>query len=414
MKHAGFLLLGIVCLCGCGISVPLKPMPVIYGPGKLNLCSMIPEERRTTSVPIYYATDRKSHGPADNCEYGNDIDSSLHFGVSTIKLGDKKTTWNDICKASSGGDSKLEFTLANSSDYPNPAAFCDAINRQLATTPNHEVSIYVHGYYTAFETAVTVLGKMFHCSARRGVMVTFSWPARQNMYLYKEDLKRGLASAHYLADLIELIADHTNAENINLLAYSAGAPCATDALLELRKRHKDETPDQLAKRLRIGNVIYAASDLDLDTFGRKQLVELKQLAQYVIVYISHEDLVLGAAAMLGGGSRLGNPDVKEFTKEEQEAAAKDPQIQIIDVSDVPGPQGFGGVAGHYYWYANDWVMTDVVVAFRWQLSPDQRGLYRKPGMARWNFPKDYPQKVTNAVKGLLPPTTMPSNPSTRP
>ena len=43
-------------------------------------------------------------------------------------------------------------------------------------------------------------------------------------------------------------------------------------------------------------------------------------------------------------------------------------LQVIDVSDVPGPQGFGGVAGHYYWYSNDWVMTDVLVTFRWQMT----------------------------------------------
>jgi esterase/lipase superfamily enzyme len=245
-------------------------------------------------------------------------------------------------------------------------------------------------------------------------MICFSWPARQNLFLYDGDVGRARASAHYLADLIEQIAVNTNAENINVLSYSAGATCATDALLELRKRHQDQTPEQLAKSLRIGNVIYAASDIDLVTFGREQIVQLKQLAQHVVVYISDNDTILGLSSLFSGGaSRLGRPDVTKFTKEEQEAVAKDPQIQVVDVSDVPGPQGFGGLGGHYYWYSNDWVMTDVLVSFRWQISPDQRGLYHKPGMSRWYFPKDYPEKVTAAVKHLTLPTTAPASDQSR-
>jgi hypothetical protein len=50
-------------------------------------------------------------------------------------------------------------------------------------------------------------------------------------------------------------------------------------------------------------------------------------------------------------------------------------------------------------------MTDILVSFRWQISPDQRGLYHKPGMSRWYFPNDYPEKVAAAVKHLTLPTT---------
>ena len=408
MKRAGVFF--IVVLCGCDISTHLKPMPVIYGPGRLDLCSIIPQERRASALQVFYATNRQSDGPANNCEYGNDVDSSLHLGVSTVQMGDKKTNWDEICRASAGQDGDPTLKLTNSTEYSDSAPFFDAINQQLALSPNHEVNIYVHGFFTSFNVAVEVLGKMLHCSARRGVMVCFSWPARQSMLVYASDLERGRASAHYLADLIEQIAAHTRAENINLLAYSAGAPCLTDALLELRKRHADQTPDQLKTTLRIGVIIYAASDLDTETFSRQQIVQLKQLAQFVVVYVSEDDVVLGLAGFMSGGSRLGHPDTTQFTKAEQEAVAKDPQIQVIDVRDVPGPQGFGGVAGHYYWYANDWVMTDVVVNFRWQISPDQRGLYHKPGMSRWYFPKDYPDKITAAVKRFAMPTTAPANP----
>jgi hypothetical protein len=53
-------------------------------------------------------------------------------------------------------------------------------------------------------------------------------------------------------------------------------------------------------------------------------------------------------------------------------------------------------------------MTDVLVSFCWQIHPDQRGLYHKPGRSRWYFPKDYPHKVTAAVKRLMPAATPPA------
>jgi len=412
---AAVLALGVVMLCGCDVKTGLKPMPVIYGPRGLDLCSIIPESRRTSDVQVFYATDRKPKGPADHRIYENDVDASVHLGVSNVQmqLDKKAASWDDICRASgnASGDEKIDpiFSLSNSSDFSDPAAFYEAINQQLALTPNHEVNIYVHGFFTKFDVAMETLGKMMHCSGRRGVMVCFSWPARQSMLLYASDIERGRASGPYLADLIEQLAANTNAENINILSYSVGAVCATNGLLELRKRHADLTPEQLAKKFRIGNIIYAASDIDLESFARKQIVQLKELCQHVVIYVSANDSVLQLASFARGATRLGHPDLAKFTKQEQEAVAKDPQIQVVDVSDVPGPQGFGGFGGHYYWYSNDWVMTDVLVSLRWQISPDQRGLYRKYGMSRWSFPKDYPERVTAAVKHLAMPTTAPAS-----
>jgi esterase/lipase superfamily enzyme len=407
----------IVALSGCDIDTRLKPLPVIYGPGRLDLCSIIPESRRTCDMEMLYVTDRKPEGPADHRTYGNDVDSSLHLGIATVHMGEKGGTWEDLCRATSGKDSDKDidpiFNLTKTTELSCAAPMWAAINQQIALSPNHEVNVYVHGFFTKFDVAVELLAKLMHCSARRGVMVCFSWPARQNLLNYGADVERARASSHYLADLIEQIAANTNAENINVLSYSVGATCATDALVELRKRHKDQTPEQLAKTLRIGNVLYAASDIDTATFGREQIVQIKQLAQHVVIYMSENDSILNFTSFMSSGdSRLGRPDITKFTKQEQEAVAKDPQIQVIDVSDVPGPQGFGGLGGHYYWYSNDWVLTDILVGLRWQITPDQRGLYHKPGMSRWYFPKDYPDKVTAAVKHLAMPTTLPtSNPS---
>src|SRR5678810_1011462 len=74
------LLLGIVIIapCGCDIQTRLKPMPVIYGPGRVDLGSIIPETHRTRDLQVFYATNRKPHGPTSRPTYGNEVDASLH------------------------------------------------------------------------------------------------------------------------------------------------------------------------------------------------------------------------------------------------------------------------------------------------------------------------------------------------
>jgi hypothetical protein len=167
-------------------------------------------------------------------------------------------------------------------------------------------------------------------------------------------------------------------------------------------------------------VIFAASDLDLKTFARGQIQQIAELGDGgVVIYVNKNDAALGIAALGAGNSRLGRPDMSEvgLTRAELERATANPRLQMIDVTDVPGPHAAsGGIGGHGYWYANDRIMTDVLVSLRWQVPAEQRGLYRKPGKGVWSFPKDYPAKITAAVRrlGSAPPTTAPTTAPTQP
>jgi esterase/lipase superfamily enzyme len=409
-------------LLGCG-GTKLKPMPVIYGPERNNLCEWIPESRRSPDVKVFYATNRTGSGRADDREYHNGVDDKLHVGTAVVRAGGAKGTWEQLCRDSSGKGGNPTFKMTRATELASlggkaaadPAIagepFYRAIDEQLAISPNKQVNIYVHGFRTNMAMDVETQAKLLHCMGRRGVVVCFIWPARQNLLLYGADVDRGMKSAPYLTDLIQLIAEHTNAERINLLGYSCGSAVTTKALCDLRDRYAGETPQQLSKRLRIGNVILAASDIDLKTFARDQLEQLKDLSDNVVIYIAQNDMALGISSLSYGASRLGRPDVSKLklTKAQLEEAAKDTSLQVIDVSDVPGPHASGGgFGGHGYWYANSWIMTDLLVMLRWQVTAEQRGLYQKPGLARWFFPKDYPKRINEAIYGFIQPTTAPA------
>jgi esterase/lipase superfamily enzyme len=414
-------LLLVVVLSGCGSHTSLQPMPVIYGPGRADLCSLIPESKRTSELQVFYATNRAAKGPANNREYTNKVDERLRLGVATVQMGNRDATWDEICRASSGKGGNPVMRMTRAAEFgrlgdASADAFVEAIDRQLALSNNRQVNVYIHGFRTNVDLEVEVLAKLAHCSGRRGAFVCFAWPSRQSLFLYGQDVRRGKQSAHHLADLLELIAGRTQAERINLLGYSCGAAAMTEALVQLRNRYPDATPEELSHQLRIGNVILAASDIDLKTFARSQLVRLQDLAENVVIYIADNDAALGLASFGYGASRLGRPNVAKLnlTQAQLEEAARDTSLQVVDVSDVPGKHASGGgFGGHGYWYANSWIMTDLLVDLRWQIPAAQRGLVRRSGKARWYFPKDYPARVTEAVRRQLrPATTLPTSPAT--
>lgn len=78
----------------------------------------------------------------------------------------------------------------------------------------------------------------------------------------------------------------------------------------------------------------------------------------------------------------------------------DPRFQAIDVSDVCGAHEMGGMRGHGYWYANDWIATDVALALRFPIAPAKRCLVRAGPRHAWKFPDGYPDCIAAVDCGV--------------
>jgi esterase/lipase superfamily enzyme len=75
-----------------------------------------------------------------------------------------------------------------------------------------------------------------------------------------------LRTVPVFAKFLELLAQHTNARYIDVLAYSAGAQVLSPALAALRAKHASDEEGALRKRFRLGEIYYAAPDFDFRTF----------------------------------------------------------------------------------------------------------------------------------------------------
>lgn len=398
--------IAIVLICittGCSSSE--WPTPVVFRDGRVDPCARVPEAEQTNRVNLFYATSRRPTGSAMKPTYSNDVSNDLTLGASTVQLGDDDMTFRRLCAISAGKEkvSKMPMTITQMSEVgklgqsAQEQAWADAINRQLDRTPNKQVNIYVHGCCTDLEPELKGVAPFQQFLGRGGAMIVFSWPSRQAIRLYGGDVDRARESGAQLARLIEYLAKNTKVERINILAYSAGGNAMNQGLIKLRESHAGSDAAALQRELKVGNAVFAGSEIDVQGFARKDLQRFLDLAHDVTIYISDKDSALKLASMFGGGGdRLGAANTDALTREELERLASIQTLHVIDISSVPGPHETDGMKGHGYWYGNEWIMSDILMIFRWNLSPDQRGLTRTPG-GKWVFPQDYPSRATQAV-----------------
>ena len=405
--------LGVFSLClalvGCATVEPhLMPTPAVLKDPRLDFAPAVRAELRSTRLPVFYATTRAPVATGEPGHYGNAASDGVTLGVASVRLGEPGWSWDQLIasdRASSierpraGAVERVE-EFGKSSDAES--RFVAAINAQLAKTANQELVLYVHGYRVTFDEVAVQMGSFAHYLGH-GAMVTFQWPTGLNFWNYVTDCPR---AERYIPDIERLIAllPRTKAEKINILAYSCGSPLLGAALANLRARHPAEGREQLAKRYRLGNVIFAASDVDLKTFASDYMPPILDLAQQLIVYASRNDRALGFSSLIAGASRLGKPNIADLTPHQLEAfAAVDSRFHAIDVSDVRGAHEMGGMKGHGYWYANEWISTDITLSLRHPIPPAQRCLVIVPGTKRtWKFSDDYPQCVAQRLLDAYP------------
>ena len=402
----------IVTIAGCASEPHLMPTPAVFKDERLDFAPALPAELRSTRLPVFYATTRAPVPAGEPGHYANSHGDGVTLGVADVRLGEPGWTWSDLAASDRTNtieqerpgvvEGVQELGKAGADGTPGDAErrFLAAIDAQLAKARNHELVLYVHGYRVTFDEVAVLMGSFAHYLGH-GAMVTFQWPTGQYFWNYLTDCPR---AERYVPDIERLIAllARSSAEKITVIAYSCGSPLLGAALARLRARHPEEGRAELARRYRLGNVIFVASDVDLKTFAREHVPPSLDLAQQLIVYASRNDRALGFSSLMAGASRLGKPDIADLTPEELERLAADPRFQVIDVSEVRGAHEMGGMKGHGYWYANEWIATDVTISLRYPIPPERRCLVNSPGTRVWRLPENYPECVAERLLAAFP------------
>jgi len=285
------LLAVVGALGGCATTTyHLMATPVVYKDPRLDIVSQIPESERSTRLTDFFATRRAPVPQGGAGHYGNDEAEAMRLGVARVQLGEPGWTYQQLSAAAVTSTAKkpllgqVETVEELGTVGAGPARtdaereFVVRIDAHIARTNNPEVVMYVHGYRATFDEVVVMMGSL-SAYLQNGAVVAFAWPTGQRFWDYLTDCPRAEGYAPDVARMIALLAE-TKARYVNLLAYSCGSPVLANALAQLRARHPEQ---DRAKRYRIGNVIFVASDIDLKTFAREHVPAIMALAQQASV-----------------------------------------------------------------------------------------------------------------------------------
>ena len=410
--------LNLVALAGCSSKTYLMPTPTVYTHPDWNPFADVPPSLQGDEVSVLYVTDRlPEEQTEDHWEYGYQRSRSAAFGEAVVQIGDG-LSWDDLVEASRARNRSRELELnvtatrelARFAPTPPTLVITDAqlashelppvdpaqadaerrfkedIAARLARTPRKEVFIYVHGFNNSLDDAVLTTAELWHFLGREGVPICYTWPAGVGLFkAYQYTLASTQFTIYHFKQMLRLIASCPEVEKVHIIAHSRGTAVATDALRELHLEIRGTADTK--KTLKLGTIVLAAADLDLDVVIQRLATErIGRAVEHTVIYISSHDTALGFSAWLFGGGRLGDIDFKLFAPEEIAALRGSRRVQFIDAR----VKKLG--LGHSYFYANPAVSSDLVLLLRYQLLPGAE--YGRPlgvtDVGLWIVDDDYP------------------------
>lgn len=419
-------LITIVLLAiGCGSS-KLMPTPSILHQGIADPFADTPEELQSTIATVFVAAPRV---PAENPRKPDDFYSTersreVRLARAEVDLA-RGMTWDELVEASLTEDrrrqprtrvSSLEEygTLWNSHwptefraseagwnfdgiDRAPAEQFARDINEQLGLTTRNDVTVYVHGFNTKLGKNLIIAAEFWHFMGREGAVISFDWPSRGSMFSYQKDKANGEVAIRQLRVLLEFLANETDAERINILAHSAGTRVVLQALLQLALIHRDKSDEDLRRTTKIGRVVFAAPDMDLDVAISATVDGARRVTEALTGYASTRDKALGFSEGIFGAPRLGT----SIGKLRPEEAAYMAKVNSPWVDATNAQRRFSSFTGHSYYRNNPLVASDILIFLASGADGAERGLVRSTETGFLEFTEDHEERLPQIARDLV-------------
>ncbi|TGE01307.1 alpha/beta hydrolase [Methylobacterium nonmethylotrophicum] len=273
LARLGFSALASLSLGGClGEGLLGEPLPERQSALDVSPVLLVATTRRPADPagrPPYF-TDQRGRGLAFASVRLSAPDRSLIGKVSSVVTGDWRIAASP--RVVTGPEAATAFAEA-------------ALGR--------DVLIYVHGYRESFETAAVSAAQLSDGIRFRGVSGLFSWPSAGKTFDYGYDRESALWSRDAFEDLLRALAT-AQGGRIHIVAHSMGTLLTLETLRMLRADAGEAALD------RIGAVVLAAPDIDIDLFTNG-IERLGTAAQKITVISSTNDRALELSSTIAGG-----------------------------------------------------------------------------------------------------------------
>ncbi len=269
---------------------------------------------RYPSVTIVTATDRQKDAASPG--YTSQRSPKLQFERFTVAM---------VANRNESHGQRQSITFAGSEKYVvkdrKPLTNVDALQ-------GRESVIYVHGYNYTFQESLFQIAKVAIEGRLTETPILFSWPSDGTVTGYIADKDAALYARDDLADLLIRLGTNGEKGNITLFGHSTGTSIVLEALRQLKLTNRDDVLG------RIGQVVLAAPDIEIDLFGR-QVRTIGRLARPIILLNAKDDRALALSSRLAGSRlRIGSVDRQNATARE---LAAERMIEVIDLSRLSAP-----------------------------------------------------------------------------
>jgi esterase/lipase superfamily enzyme len=249
----------------------------------------------TANPTLLVATTRKPvNGARAKPWYGPERAGKLHIARAKLTPpGDGRFTLNAI-----GLD---DWRL----DAVEPATQIGELYGEAGAS--RDVLIYVHGFNNTFESAALDAARISDGIRFRGETMVFSWPSKAKLFDYGYDRESAMWSRDALEQVLAGLMASPITGRIHIVAHSIGTMLTMEALRQIYARAG-------AASERIGAVVFASPDIDLDVFT-SSIARIGPLVSKITVVTATNDRALAVSGFLAGGmTRVGAAEKAELTR----------------------------------------------------------------------------------------------------
>ncbi len=173
----------------------------------------------------------------------------------------------------------------------------------VVNSARHEAFVFVHGYNVSFAKAVRRTAQIWYDLEFDGAALCYSWPSQGETASYTYDEASVNWAVLQFEQMLKTVLHKSGAEKVHVIAHSMGNRILVQALERMSLENKSFDPT--TPKLRLGQIIMAAPDVDASAFRNRYLPAAREMADRVTMYASSKDRALIASAKIHGHTRAG-------------------------------------------------------------------------------------------------------------
>lgn len=313
------------------------------------------EQEGFVSVPVFFGTSRAPTGSHKPSEYFGVERGPLAYGVARVSIPhdhrvgklEKPSWW----KLEFAENPKRHVVLLSLEALPR-AAFSANLSKSLAAADERDLLLFVHGYNVGFEDAARRTAQMAYDLEFKGRAALFSWPSQASVAKYTVDETNVEWSIPHFQQFLTLMLAEVGARHVHVVAHSMGNRALVRAL------HNFDTSKLPAGSAKLREVIFAAPDIDAETFVDLAAVFSGRAGRFTL-YASDNDGALAVSKTIHKYARAGDGGPEIVVLE---------GLDTIDASAVDT-----SLLGHSYYGDSGSILADIHALVRGATAP-RRGM----------------------------------------